>query len=221
MVPITFYETVWGTRPPPGEAADRKLQVFAHEFWLSQEDLERSSCCARTYRNLTACATRRTDSVNVERKRAKHPHTTARPIHSLFYVAIMPSVFVFASYFSRWVSVLTVPVQTVTVVDVGATWLCGRPTSVLAYVKYCLVYVRKKEFLFNLILSAHTVFVITVFLFLHNRESGKLPRSDLNGNETAWELLLPLPQQRTRGERSLVQRCVVASFIQQVGGMAG
>lgn len=80
---------------------------------------------------------------------------------------------------------------------------------------------EKKEFLFNLILSAHTVFVITVFLFLHNRESGKLPRSDLNGNETAWELLLPLPQQRTRGERSLVQRCVVASFIQQVGGMAG
>ncbi len=139
MVPITFYHTVWGTRPPPGEAADRKLQVFAHEFWLSQEDLERSSCCACTYRNLTACATRRTDSVNVVEK--KHPHTTAKPIHSLLCVADMPSVFV-----------LTVPVQTVTVVDAEDTRPCGRPSPVLAYVKYCLVYVGEINSSFPLIL---------------------------------------------------------------------
>lgn len=93
MVRITFYQTVWGTHPQPGEAADRKFQVFAHEFWLSEEDLERSSCCAHTYRNLTACATRRTDSVNVVERKENNIHILQPDQYIRF--CVLPSCHVF------------------------------------------------------------------------------------------------------------------------------
>lgn len=128
-----------------------------------------------------------------EKKKKTYPNTTTRPVHSVLCVALRPSVF--ASYFSKWVFVLTVPRQTVTAVDPGATLPCGRP-SCFEVLSIC----RKNEFPFN-------IFTYTFVL------------SDLKGSETAWPCFY-LCLTEKRGEKSLVKKCDVAWLIPDAGRSA-
>lgn len=139
-----------------------------------------------------------------------HPPTTTRPVHSLLCTLPSCQVFLFLLHISVGeVFLVFVSVQTVPVVDAGGggtcAALCGRSTSVSVHVKYCLLYVEKNEFLLNLVLSCSHCRCDYRFLFLHNRESGKLRRSDLNENETAFTSA----STETRGERSLIQKRVI------------
>lgn len=117
-------------------------------------------------------------------------------------VAVTPSVFV--SYLSRWVFVLTAPCTN--------CHNCGCVGHMTLWQDQLLL-----KNVCGILIDFHTRSLCdNGFLFLHNRIS-RANFTELTSTEVKRLDLLPPPWQRTRGERSPIQRCVVASFIQWWG----
>lgn len=85
-----------------------------------------------------------------------------------------------------------------------ATWLCGRHTAVSAYVKYCLVYIRKIKSSWTWSFPLTQLLWGQVFVpFITERRVNYV--NDLNGSKAAWPDFIPgLDKEQ---ERSIVTGC--------------